>query len=95
MNPDDWQRGGGHFQWRDFRLFIRRGGVGKPALLAEAALRLDNRQWRGHPHCVFINRSAETVVDALGPVTTESGAPRPAGACGIGGGLPESEAYEN
>ena len=33
MNPDDWQRGGGHFQWRDFRLFVRRGGTGKPLLL--------------------------------------------------------------
>jgi pimeloyl-ACP methyl ester carboxylesterase len=33
VNPADWQHGGTHFDWRCFRLFVRRGGSGKPLLL--------------------------------------------------------------
>lgn len=33
MNPTDWQKGGTHFEWQRFRLFVRRGGSGKPLLL--------------------------------------------------------------
>lgn len=33
MNPSDWQQGGTHFDWQGFRLFVRRGGSGKPLLL--------------------------------------------------------------
>jgi pimeloyl-ACP methyl ester carboxylesterase len=33
VNPADWQHGGRNFDWRGFRLFVRRGGSGKPLLL--------------------------------------------------------------
>ena len=33
MNPSDWQQGGTSFDWQGFRLFVRRGGAGKPLLL--------------------------------------------------------------
>jgi len=33
VNPSDWQHGGTHFDWQGYRLFVRRGGAGKPLLL--------------------------------------------------------------
>jgi len=33
VNPSDWQQGGTSFDWQGFRLFVRRGGEGKPLLL--------------------------------------------------------------
>jgi pimeloyl-ACP methyl ester carboxylesterase len=30
---DEWRDGGTQFDWQGFRLFVRRGGSGKPLLL--------------------------------------------------------------